>query len=134
MDELYTRLRCDRWVNDSRAATAIKSAADQPHLIQPAAVIPGRRHLVEVGPVAERPCDQPGGDRKERPGAPDAADDERAEDEADQEDVAERIGEVGQYRRRVALGQPDQRGRKQGGADGRRGERADRPVEPAGER
>ena len=106
--------------------------ADQPQFIEPAAVIGGGRLLVEVDPVAEGPDDQPGNDPEELASATEAADDEGAESKADQEDVAERIGEVRQHRGRISIRQSHQRRRKQGGGEGRCGKPADRPVEPAG--
>ena len=60
-----------------------QQAADQPYLVEPASVVAGRGLLVQVDPVADGPGDQPGGDRQELAGAPDPADDQRADDEAD---------------------------------------------------
>ncbi len=109
-----------------------QQGADEPHLVEPTAVVGGCRLLIEVHAVRQGPDDQSGDDQQQLTGTSEAAEDEGPERGADQENVTEGIGEVREDRRRISVREPDQGGRQQGGGEGRRSEPPDRPVQPVG--
>ena len=87
-------------------------------------------HLVEVDRVADREDAEAEAERD--PGAvePLAAGGHDADDQAEQDHVGQRVGEVGPDRRRVAAGRGAHGLEDDGGADRRDGERGDQAVQP----
>jgi hypothetical protein len=86
---------------------------------------------VQVEAVGDREQDQPATDQRPGPARPPRAQREGADDEGDQEQVAERIGEVRRDDGRRAAGIRDHRRDHHGGSDRADGQDADEPVQPS---
>ncbi len=103
----------------------------RPQRVEQRAVDVGaERGLVEEQAVGDRDGDEAGAD--ERPGAAraPAGEAEDAGDDGEQEQVADRVGDVGQHQRAGLGGRADQRLEQEHGGDAGRGERGDEAVEP----